>query len=390
MLTNWLIKLGLIATPYFIIAGRDIRDIKLDVAGVFALAIGLSTIYSHGLKPQKNKWLMFFIWAACSSYLIAPACPVSMYGIDITLFWVWKPMYYFIVFGLMIFSVSSIEFTYVRIQSLLRWMSWCGFVMACYTILQYFKLDQIFQTCTDGTYGHMAGFIGNPTHVSPYIAMIIPICLYLRRRIMTVVMVVAVCLTTSSVAIIAMGVSILCYFVFQTKKLRRNILLIVLGMCVLGAVWTYLPTELAIKVKDTGIISDNQRFLYWGQALNDLRIPQLEGSKQIFPLTGMGLGTYKYLFHFQHQNSFFQAHNEYVELTYNLGLIGLGLFFGAIAMFFKRNFNIKDKLRMALFASFICVAITAGGAFIWQIGTTAWYTCLVVGLLSNDSLGGKA
>ena len=149
MFTKWLIRLGLIVTPFIVIPGTDIRDVKLDIAGMVALGIGLSAIYEYGLKPMRNKWFMISLWIACSSYFIAPKSPVEMFGMDVTLFWVWKPMYYFITFALMIFAVASIEFKKIDIDKILKMMTWCGFIMGCYVILQYFHLDQVFNTCTE-------------------------------------------------------------------------------------------------------------------------------------------------------------------------------------------------------------------------------------------------
>ena len=392
MFTKLLIRVGLVATAFLVIPGMDVRNVKLDIAGMVAVAIVLAGIYEHGIKPYKNKWLMIFLWVACSSYFIAPRSPIAIFGIDVTLFWVWQPMYYFLVFAILIFVISSIDFTIIDFSKILRWITWCGFVMACYCLLQFLKLDQLFLAHTDATYGHMAGFVGNPTHVAPYIGMIIPICLYMRRKTMAITMIVAVLLISSTVAIVSTLAGIFVFFILQSKKsLQRTIVISILVTIVVCLGYKHLPS---------GYLADNERFMMWGKVINDLRIPQLEGSPQIFPMTGMGMGTFKYVFHLQHQNAFHQAHNEFVELLYNTGAIGIGLFISAIALFFKKNlhmesiFNIDSRgnyyhARMALIASLVCVMVTACGTFIWQIGTTVFLSALAVGLLTNESLGGK-
>lgn len=394
MITKWLVKCGLIVTPFLVIPGTDIRDIKLDIAGIVALGIGLSAIYEYGIKPYRNKWLMLFVWVTCSSYFLAPHAPVEMFGIDVTLFWIYKPMYYFLVFGLMLFAISSIKLDEISFSRILHIMTWCGFVTAIYIILQFFKLDQVFTTCTDGTYGHMAGFVGNPTHVSPFIAMIIPICLYLRRRTMAITGIVAVLMTRSEVALVAMIISLMFYVAMKSKRAFFTTCATVALICIIVAGMA------SFGVLRRDMVTDHERFEMWGKILTDTKTPQKTGSNQIYPLTGLGMGTFKYVFPFQHKNGFQQAHNDYLELLYNAGIIGLGLFLAGIALFFKKNFNIKGifnkeersrfySLKVALFASLVCVCVSAGGTFIWQIGTTIYYSILIMGLISNNYLGGK-
>jgi hypothetical protein len=236
----------------------------------------------------------------------------------------------------------------------------------------------------------MAGFIGNPTHVSPYIAMIIPVCLYLQRRAMAGTMAVAVFLTTSQVAIGAMAISLVFFYlscnIIQIKNLLINSPVRFIGYCIIGilltvCVFTYVPFD------------DHERVTTWKAIIQDTVTPQLENCKATFPLTGLGMGTFKYVFHFQHENRFHQAHNDYLELAYNLGYIGLGLLCMAIFALFKEQLrHMTDfvkrgslyKLRMSLLSSFVCVLIAAGGTFIFQIGTTVFYAVIVVGLLYNE------
>ena len=42
-----------------------------------------------------------------------------------------------------------------------------------------------------------------------------------------------------------------------------------------------------------------------------------------------------------------------------------------------------DTRSAALLSSFLCSVISAGGTFVWQIGTIAFYTAVIVGLLYN-------
>jgi len=128
------------------------------------------------------------------------------------------------------------------------------------------------------------------------------------------------------------------------------------------------------------------RFPVWSQIIKDVKNPVEGGSKQ-YSFTGYGLGSFRYLFHSQHPisevgDNFLEAHNDYLELFYNTGLIGLGLFLMGLTFFIKQCFPL-DRLSAHLLASFICVMVAAGGIFVLQQGTMIFYLLVITGLLNQ-------
>jgi hypothetical protein len=199
-------------------------------------------------------------------------------------------------------------------------------------------------------------------------------------------MVLAVLATKSQVSVGAMCFSVIVYMASKGWKQTILAVLILAG----GAGYIAMTP---------GIIEDNQRFQMWRQIASDIKDPIAENVDAAYPLTGRGLGSFKYVFHQQHPgtelepNRFMQAHNDYLEFAYSLGIIGIILLLGAIFQMFKQNFSPRlyfrswqDSRKAALLCSFICIAISAGGTFVWQIGTTAFFTVVLVGLLHNESL----
>ena len=77
-----------------------------------------------------------------------------------------------------------------------------------------------------------------------------------------------------------------------------------------------------------------------------------------------------------------------LEALYNFGIIGLALF-GLSVFYMLKNavpkvIGFGNDRAIAVLASLFCICIFAGGVFTWQIGTTAFYTVVLVGLLHNN------
>ena len=123
-----------------------------------------------------------------------------------------------------------------------------------------------------------------------------------------------------------------------------------------------------------------------------------QDSDTSYPITGWRMGNFKYTFHFLHPNGptmrkFHQAHNDYLELAYNTGIVGIFLFLSCLWVFFRQIFikvfnNIITEEERALTAGFIVICVAAGGTFVWQIGTTIFYSCVFFSLLNNREVTG--
>jgi O-antigen ligase len=186
------------------------------------------------------------------------------------------------------------------------------------------------------------------------------------------------------VGIGAMAVSLLFYFAVNSK---RHLIIAVSTMIIAISAYAFI-----CPIKAT--VNDSGRLAAWQAIAKDMIRP---GTEVKYPITGIGTGSFGYTFHIKHSQHktnklFFQAHNDYLELFWNTGLAGLALFLCAMFYVWKQNFSIKavlsstaNQYRMALLSSFLCISLCAGGTFVFQIGTTIFYTILIVGLLTNTS-----
>ncbi len=398
MIIKILTILGLAIIPFFRWFGYDTRQPKMALAVAFALALGLFGLYQGKLKAFSNKWLFIFLGYLLINYQLAPTPEITLFGSNVGMFWAWKPIFVIFVFSLMLITIASLDYSEQDKRWLFTAMIWCGFLMSLYVIAQYFFFDQFYDTRSSfnpntvdwnsADTNRIGGTLGNPTIAGPFIAMIIPIALLMKWRIKAVVMGVAVFMTHGQIAI---GALILALIFLVAVKSRRHFIysgitvLILINFLVLG----YFEGG---KVKD--FTKDNERFKTWNEAITDIRTPLSKDSPKRYPFTGLGMGTFNYVFHVKHNNIFMQAHNDYVELLYNTGIIGLSLFLCGIGYMLKKNFSFNDvfsgkadRYRMHLLSSFICIAICAGGIFCWQLGPHIYYSIIIAGLLHNQTGG---
>ena len=129
---------------------------------------------------------------------------------------------------------------------------------------------------------------------------------------------------------------------------------------------------------------DNMRVKNWKIIVDDLREPFV--AEKAYPHTGFGLGSFKFRYHAKHPSPgmghFFEAHNEHMELLHDTGMIGWGLFFVALIAYFK-SIKIGFIINKYLLSSVMCSMIAAGAMFGWHLGTIAFYTVLLMGLLDR-------
>lgn len=383
---SWLLKIGLVVTPFILAPGNDdiARDPKMAWALVFALAVGLTSIYQGALKPFKNKWALLLVGFCLVSFYMSPGPELKLFGVQSGRFWSWEPLYQGMVFLLFVVSVASLKIFRDEGSKILDVMVWCGTVMAALVVLQAFHIDQFFEH-RFGTYGNMAGTLGNPTLVGPYLTIVVPLAFYRKKFYLAALMILATLLTRSDVALVGMLAALGAYVAFKSRKWFSSVAVLgVIVVVLVGGLYMTNP-----KFRQT--CPDNERFLTWTQSVQDLTVPVMNDSKKIYAITGIGPGSFKYLFHMKHNpnnDNFLYAHNDFVQTLYELGVVGFLLFVGAIFCVFRGSFRLRGlpPMRRALLASLVGALASAGGIFIFQIGTHIYYVLTIVGLLCNDSL----
>ncbi|MDP8258808.1 MAG: O-antigen ligase family protein [Candidatus Aadella gelida] len=390
----WLLGIGLVVTPFILAPGSGnlSREPKMAWAVSFALAIGLTALYKGVLKPFKNKGALALVGYALLSFFLSPKPQLALFGIESGRFWSWEPMFYILTFLLMTVAVSSIGYTKKTLHITFDVMIWCATLMAGLVIIQFLGIDQFFER-RFGTYGHMVGTLGNYTLVGPFLTIVAPLAIYRKKYALMALMVIAAVVTQSDVARVGMLAMFACYFALKNKK--RFVSTAVVVYLAVGILGTMYNTSETVRQR----FPDNERFLTAYQSIHDLTTPVMEGSKKKYSITGIGIGSFKYLFHAknnQRNDNFLYAHNEYVQVLYEMGIAGFLFFMGMMGLIFRQNTSMKEifsrgvsNRKRALLSSFVGISVCAAGIFIWQIGTHIFYTLTIVGLLYNKSVCAK-
>jgi len=380
-----LLNIGVVVTAFIWAHGQadPARAPKMAWAVVFALIISLVAIHGGRLKAFKNRWALIMVAFAFLAYYLTPCPDLKMFGIESGRFWSWEPIFYIVIFMLFMVTVSSLKFSQKQLNNLLDTMMYCGLAIEILVSLQSVHLDQFFEH-RFGTYGHMAGTLGNPTLIGPYLGIIIPITLFRRKWWMAAVMVYATIATSSNVAI---GSLCMAGLFFIATKSKKWLITTAIATLLIGGVVVCLY---ATTPRFREVCPDNQRFTTWTQAITDLNSPPMKDSKKKYVMTGLGAGSFMYLFHAKNnirpgESMFVYAHNDFVQVLYEFGIFGLFIFLMSIWYVFKKEFSrVMTMYRRVLLTSMFWLLVSALGIFSLQIGTTLFYGIIIAGLLQNE------
>lgn len=370
MIIYFILIAGLILTPYISILGFEQRHEMLYFAMFFLLLLTCAGFYTGRFKPVKNKF-----WVALVPFLMisawqGPKPIILQFGENISNFWVWRSFFAALVAIGAYSAIAGSVLCKKHIKDILRVAMYCGFIMALYCIAQSLGISQWFKIDTRNPNNvHIAGAaiggtLGHPTLVSPFIGMLIPIACMFRKWIIAAVMCVAIILTQSQVAIGALvAVGIIALW-------RKSI---IAGLFCLILICIFLFTA-----NTTGIykIQDSGRGERWNEILQFINKPVVK--EKVYTITGLGPGSFRHLFRYKdgESNGFKEAHNEYLEVLADIGVIGAFLFImGLICFGLKGNFYIAISLTY--------IGICAAGTFVWHLGPHIFYTVVFMGLLHN-------
>jgi len=378
-----LINLGLVLTPFIVIMGKDTRDPKMIVGIAIAVALGLLALKQGILRKFNNNWVFIFIGYLFVSYLLVPKPEIILFNINVSHFWMWQPILLILVFTLMTITIASLKLNKADIRCILNVMCWAGFLTAIYCVLQYFGIEQFFiRNQENATQGHVGAALGQPVVASTWLAMLVPIMVYRRKWIMGAVTVTALVMMQSQIALGALVLSMAFYFC----SFNKVILAVFITLLVVSVPIGYYAYKNIPKVDK--FVEDNGRFVQWKTIWNDVMLPyNKEDNRTRASLTGYGIGSFYHVFHVKHNSQYYQAHNEYLEILYGTGFIGLLIFLTMICKTIKHAFVYKNKYYMALLASFLCICVSAGGLFVLQLQPHIYYVVVIIGLLYNQ--GGK-
>ena len=414
--------------------GDGIRTPKEIASIIGFIAIISTALYNYRLKPFKNKWLLLFLlWCFLTTIFNSYGLP-RLFGYadgDIHLFegqlengsilatpiniFAWKELFYITLSIFTIFTISSVDFIEARtlkfksfilsfksldhkelIRNIANVITIILIVMSVYAIIQAIGLDNFFRASnpaidhtapfnTDSRWHfthRIVGTIGNPSIFSTWIAIVLPFSLYLKRwrgYIAFLLGVIAIALAYSSTSIIAAFIGILFYFFMQYPKIIT--IMILVGIILFSACAIFFPIKAKIENKLKDFFDTTGRLEVYKETWKILRQR---------PLLGMGLGSFEYLIGINpnivkklNDENWREMHNEYGQIWFTTGLIGLMLFmmflFSVVWMFFK---NITNE-SIVLASSLLVLSVIALTLFPFRIAPTSFYGAIETGLLMN-------
>jgi len=255
-----------------------------------------------------------------------------------------------------------------------------GGLFGIYGILQYNGIDFAFWIGNYGR-GKVFGLFGNAGYFAEYLILILPIAVSLflvsKNKVIKISLFIGILAMGSTIALtftrtpyLALGISfVFMFFLFvisQGKNIfkeNKKIFIIILIAIILAAFLFIIPTSLnkpgtAIsKIKERASITQLNTDFSFGRRITIWKFTGLMIKDH--PLLGSGIGTFKYntlryqakFFELEENRSIYphgvaaKAHNEYLQLWAELGIVGLGIFIWLIISYFNYGFKTLRKIK---------------------------------------------
>ncbi|MBN1356355.1 tetratricopeptide repeat protein [bacterium] len=265
--------------------------------------------------------------------------------------WTWAPeiarMLPVLVFSVL-FAVFATKYTFL--ERLNRWFAWISIPIALYGFVQILGLDVIpwGRSFGDGVFSTF----GHPNILAPFLIMATAAVIYriwtankTGMRVFWTVHLAAILacllLTRSKGALVGLAGAVIFFGCISGYRKIKLSAVVLLGVLVLG-----LSAAIHLHSKPIMRLWETNQFRIWTW---DGAMAILKESNGFRVLIGHGLGTFPVLFPeyrnpqylqvFKHAENLRHAHCEYLELTVELGLIGLFLFLLIIVRYFINSFR---------------------------------------------------
>lgn len=274
-------------------------------------------------------------------------------------------------------------------------LAYAGLLQSVYGFFQVAGIDPFFRRISDNEFLYPVGTLGQPTIYGVFVACALVSALFLRHWIIALTCFVAVALTMSSFSIASMLAGVLTYLFLSKYKQEFAILL---TACVL-AVATLVALSDKFAFAERALYSHN-RLAIWAQSIQAVTSGCItisdkgleatgpykvscNGSRTIHPwevlvakmerrpLNGFGIGSFKALYNtiqpdiFRLQSGrFIQAHNDYVQIFFEGGVVGLLVTFLLLGLFaYRLLFDYLTFTQRAFAAIGVCLFVDSFGSF---------------------------
>ena len=359
----------------------DYRSTKEIVSILFATGIFLWALTGGHAFKIKNLGILLFLGYMIMHPLVSPPFELQAFNQNIAGFWEYKYMSYVLIYTGMFSVVSNMNWSRERIDTVLKIMMWTGTISSFYIFIQWFGLDQ-FQKLAGGSAKNVTGATLTATFTQPnysglYIALMVPIAIYFKKPLAICSMIIAVLLINSKMALLTMIVGGSFILIRQYHKIIVGYLLPLITIFIMFLITVFYYSH------SSNDWSDNGRFGLWQVIFNACTHPWI--SEINYFITGHGFGSYGYIFTSTYTWAMNQAHNEYLQLLFDSGIVGLSFLLFSIFWLIKRinPFTITDSQTIVLMAMFLAILVSAIGLFTWQIEPHRFISVVVFALLHN-------
>ncbi len=376
---------GFAIPPLINFVPPDPREVPIYIGFIFVTCYFLWILTTGEIKKIPTAIPALFIAYNLLSMHLAPQVSVIFNHVAYPGIWLYKAFLFTLVYFLFFVAVFSEG---LEVSKLFKIMQWSGLIMAIYMLLQFFHLDQFTQlaidTRTDFTNSpEMGGAMWTPSIAAAFLAICVPSYLRSKNWWMVIPVIMTIVLTKSVIAMAASGFSLIFYLCY---RLKRPSLFIVSIIC---AVIIFAPFH--NKFEDHGRLRVWHKIIHeWKSAPIYQEInPNASKSEQdflnsqnhhIYPITGMGPGSYVPLFTIKEDSPWKEGHNEFLEyFLYERGIVAAIFFLIAMIWIFR---IIPTSLEiMILLSIFVSIMICSMGTFIWHLEPFRSFTCVVLALI---------
>lgn len=239
------------------------------------------------------------------------------------------------------------------IEKILKWLKYSVIALLVYCVLQYLHLDEFFNSIA-GKQDELVGTMGNTMHLAGLLALLQPLFFSKNREdILALCLLWLIILLTGSATGLVGGLAVILFWLFFRNRIMFIIFFVLsLSSCI------------ALYVMKSNFFCNSSRFEIWQNAY--------ELAKN-HCITGLGLGSWgasninRGSTHWQH------LHNDYFQIIFELGIIGLILVIWCIKDCFK-NIEGDLKLRLAsIFFGFCLLSSVTFFAHLWIPATLAMF-----------------
>lgn len=381
-----LLLAGLVLIPFFeaflylLIPGAkvpewiDMRVTKEYLAVGMSMALTIISWIEYKALRCPNIWALAFIGFLFLNLSKAPIAVTSTV-VEVARIGSFPGTFKAIVFFLLSCAIYTADIRGNQINAVIRAIGYGGAAMAFYMIIQALRLDQIYMPMTlspEVKSPAVAGFFGQPTLAVPYLSLSIPAIIHLKRWFLLGVVATAMLLTGSDFSVVCLIFLAVVYLVKHRKYIIATALIIV-------------PSGVALLLsphRPWNYLNFNGRIEVWKQIIQDVFSGQINGVSAHIGMTGAGLESFGTIFTALHRSPWTFAHNEYLQILWTCGVIGLAIFLMIHFDVFKTAWKKRDIPEVRVLSlSLLMLCVCACGTFVWQLGTYQYFSVVIAGLI---------